>query len=440
MLAIRLFIALLVALTARPYAQQAAVAFEHVNYIPMSSEQVQPDRTILVADGQISVGGNNMKLLAGTVRVDGRGRYLMPALAEMHAHIPNDTAEAERVLFMYAANGIGTIRSMLGDPSHFRLRDRVRRGELIGPAMVLSGPSFNGQTASTPAAAAARVVEQARAGYDFLKMHPGIPLNAFNSLAAAADRSGIRFAGHVPREVGLQRALQAKYWTIDHLDGYMEALAGPRAPASQNFGVNLMAQVDESRIAALAAETKAAGVSNVPTQILLENWYGPDSPEAMLKRPEMQYVGPAERSQWAAIKRDNLAEASAKDRARFIAVRRRLIKALQDAGAELLLGSDAPQVWNVPGFSIHRELASYVAAGLTPYQALLTGTRNVQAHLAELGSPFLITDGEPASLVLLEGNPLENITNTSRIAGVVVRGRWIPKTEIDRRLAGFRAK
>ena len=123
---IELFIALLVALTARPYAQQAAVAFEHVNYIPMSSEQVQPDRTILVADGQISVGGNNMKLLAGTVRVDGRGRYLMPALAEMHAHIPNDTAEAERVLFMYAANGIGTIRSMLGDPSHFRLRDRVR--------------------------------------------------------------------------------------------------------------------------------------------------------------------------------------------------------------------------------------------------------------------------------------------------------------------------
>jgi len=423
---------------AMPAAQNQAVVFEHVNFIPMDSDRVQPDRTILVVDGQLSLVGNDTKLPAGTVRVDGRGRFLMPALAEMHAHIPNDTAEAERVLFMYVANGIGTIRSMLGDPSHFRLRDRVRRGELIGPAMVLSGPSFNGQTASTPAAAAARVAEQAKAGYDFLKMHPGIPLNAFNSLAAAAERSGIRFAGHVPQDVGLQRALQAKYWTIDHLDGYMEALAGPRAPASENFGVNLMSQVDESRIAALAAQTKAAGVSNVPTQILLENWYGLDSAESMQKRPEMQYVRPAELRQWVATKRDNDASVSAKDRARFIAVRRRLIKALQDSGAGLLLGSDAPQVWNVPGFSIHRELASYVAAGLTPYQALMTGTRNVQVHLAELGSPFTITDGEPVSLLLLDGNPLENITNTSRITGVLIRGRWIPKAEIDKRLAGLR--
>ncbi len=127
---------------------------------------------------------------------------------------------------------------------------------------------------------------------------------------------------------------------------------------------------------------------------------------------------------------------SAKDRARFIAVRRRIIKALQDAGAGLLLGSDAPQVWNVPGFSIHRELATYVASGLTPYEALATGTRNVATYLNRPDGGT-VRQGARADLVLLDANPLENIANTRRIAGVIVAGRWIPKTEIDRRLAAL---
>ena len=423
-----------------PAAQPTPVLFEGVTYIPMDGEtstSVNRDRSVLVSNGRITqIGVAGAKVPDGAIRVDGRGKFLMPALAEMHAHIPNDPAEAERVLFMYVANGIGTIRSMLGDPSHFRLRERVMRGEIVGPAMILSGPSFNAQTAGTPEAAASRVAAQVKAGYDFLKIHPGIPLTAFNGLAAAADKAAIRFAGHVPAAVGLPRALQLKFWTIDHLDGYVEALAGPGAPASQNFGVNLMSHVDESRIAALAASTKGADVWNVPTQILLENWYGPESAETMQQRPEMQYVRPAEAAQWIATKRNNDAAVLAKDRARFIAVRRRVIKALQDAGARLLLGSDAPQVWNVPGFSIHRELASYVAAGLTPYQALATGTRNVSAHLTA-ERRFTIREIDRASVIMLDANPLENIANTTRIAGVMVAGRWIPKAEIDRRLAAL---
>ncbi len=453
-----------VLLSDRPAAQpNTLTVFEHVTVIPMVSEQVINDAAVWVGKGGgiITIGSGDSGIMnppSDRIRIDGRGKFLIPALAEMHAHIPNDTAEAERVLFMYVANGIGTIRSMLGDPSHFRLRERVRKGEIVGPTMLLSGPSFSGQTAATPAAAAARVNDQKKAGYDFLKIHPGVPRTAFDALAAAADKASIRFAGHVPLDVGLQRALQAKYWTIDHLDGYMEALAGPRGRESENFGVNLMSRIDESRTAALVADTKAAGVWNVPTQILLENWYGSDSPEAMQRRPEMQYVRPAEVAQWMSEKRRNLADYSAKDRERFIAVRRRLIKTLQDAGAGLLLGSDAPQVWNVPGFSIHRELASYVAAGLTPYQALATGTRNVAAHLGtlepkSLGKPQDGADGrllEPrevlqprgtirmaanTDLVLLDANPLENIANTTRIAGVMIGGRWIPRAEIDRRLA-----
>lgn len=431
-------VALLLLAVGQPAAQQPAVVFEHVNVIAMDSEGVRADSFVLVAGGNIvglGPGDYRGNPPAGTIRIDGRGKFLMPALAEMHAHIPNDPAEAERVLFMYVANGIGTIRSMLGDPSHFRLRDRVMRGEIVGPMMVLSGPSFNGQTAALPAVAATRVADQKKTGYDFLKIHPGVPRAAFDAMAAAADKAGIRFAGHVPADVGLQRALEAKYSTIDHLDGYVEALAKPGAPASQNFGVNLMSHIDESRIAALAKQTAAAAVGNAPTQILLENWYGPESPEAMRKWPEMRYVRPPEAEQWVATKRENMQAVSAADRQRFISVRRRLIKALHDAGANLLLGSDAPQVWNVPGFSIHRELATYVAAGLTPYQAIATGTRNVAGHLGKLDERGTIQAGRRADLVLLDANPLENIANTSRIAGVMVGGRWIPKAEIDRRLA-----
>lgn len=139
-----------------------------------------------------------------------------------------------------------------------------------------------------------------------------------------------------------------------------------------------------------------------------------------------------------ASRRQNEAAYAPEHRQRFIALRRRLIRALHDGGAGLLLGSDAPQVWNVPGFSIHRELATYVAAGLTPYAALATGTRNVAAHFGTLDRAGTIEPGKRADLVLLDGNPLQDIANTSRIAGVMIGGRWLSKREIDERLQEYR--
>jgi imidazolonepropionase-like amidohydrolase len=423
-------------IAAAPSAQERVLAFAGVTVIPMDRERLVPDQTVVVRGDRIAAIGATAEVMvpAGATRIDGQGRFLMPALAEMHAHIPNAAAQAERVLFMYVANGIGTIRSMLGAPAHFELRQRAVRGEIVAPTMYLSGPSFNGQTAATVQAAVARVNEQQAAGYDLLKIHPGIPRSAFDALAAAADRAGIRFAGHVPADVGLERALSARFWTIDHLDGYMEALAGPGAPTADLFGVNLVGRIDESRIPALVKQTVAAGVWNVPTQILLENWYGATDANTMRQWPEMRYASASELNQWTANKRESEAMYPAAQRERFIAVRRRLLKALHDAGAGILLGSDAPQVWNVPGFSIHRELASYVAAGLTPYQALATGTRNVAVHTGTLASTGTVENGKRADLVLLDANPLQDIANTSRIAGVMIGGRWLPRADIDRRL------
>jgi hypothetical protein len=416
--------------------QTPAVAFEGVSVIPMDRERVLDAHTVIVHDGRIAeIGATGaVAVPANATRVDGRGKFLIPALSEMHAHLPTEREDAERVLFMYVANGIGTIRSMLGDPAHFTFRERARRGEIVAPTMYLSGPSFNGQTAPTREAAASRVREQKKAGYDFLKIHPGVPRDAFDALAQTADTQAIRFAGHVPADVGLSRALEAKYWTIDHIDGYVEALARPGAPDGQLFGINLVGHVDESTIPKLVERTRAAGTWIVPTQILIENWYGSDSVDAMRKWPGMQFVSSNEMDEWVATKQKNVQAYSADHRARYIALRRRLIKAFHDGRVGILLGSDAPQTWNVPGFSIHREIATYVAAGLTPYEALATGTRAVAAHFDTLERTGTIESGKRADLVLLDGNPLQDIANTSRIAGVMIGGRWLTKSDIDRRL------
>jgi hypothetical protein len=432
------FVIALVAAAVPAGQQPAAIAIERVSVIPMDRERVLADHTVLVRDGRIAEIGpaGRITVPSSATRVDGQGQYLMPALAEMHAHVPSGPAagQAERVLFLYVANGIGTIRSMLGDPSHFQLRQRAGRGEIVAPTMYLSGPSFSGQTVQTPDDATERVLEQKRAGYDLLKIHPGVQRPVFDALAAASGRESIRFAGHVPVDVGLQRALDTRYWTIDHLDGYVEALARPGAPEAQLFGINLVDHVDESRLPSLVAATRAAGTWNVPTQILLEHWYGPEDPDTMRKWPEMRYANPAEVDQWVATKRKFTEAYSADHRARYLALRRRIIKALHDGGAGLLLGSDAPQTWNVPGFSVHREIATYVAAGLTPYQALATGTRNIAEHLGTLDRTGTVEAGKRADLVLLDGNPLQDISNTSRIAGVMIGGRWISRADIDRRL------
>lgn len=410
----------------------AVTVIDHVTVIPMDRERLLSDHTLVVSGGRIERMGpsGTVSSPAGAARVDGRGKYLVPTLSEMHAHIPGgqaSDAEIERVLFLYAAHGIGTIRGMLGHPRHLPLRSRVARGELIGPTIYTSGPSLNGNTIPTAAAATEAVRMQKAAGYDFLKIHPGVPLASFEALSATAAQVQMRFAGHVPAEVGLSRALEARYWTIDHLDGYVEALAAPGGPPSQMFGLNLIGRVDESTVASLVAQTKKAGVAQVPTQALFEHWVGADDPGAMAAWPEMRYVPESQVAQWIEQKRKIAAGAAPDDRARFLALRRRLLKQMHAEGVSLLLGSDAPQVWNVPGFSVHRELQYLVGAGLSPWAALETGTRAVARFFGTAAERGTIEAGKRADLLLLDANPLEDIRNSSRIAGVMLGGRWLPR-------------
>ena len=291
-------LSLVVAAAAMPQPKPSAVvAFTNVSVLPMDRETVLSGQTVVIRDGKIAELGAAaaVRVPDGAVSVDGQGKFLMPTLAEMHAHIPAGNAAdstVERTLFLYAANGLGTIRGMLGDPRHLQYRERVAKGELFSPRIYTSGPSFNAKSATSPEVAAKMVQEQKAAGYDLLKIHPGVSRAAFDALDAKADELKIPFAGHVPLEVGLQRALEAKYHSIDHLDGYVEALA--KEPlTSQFFGLNLINQVDESKISSLVAATKAAGVWQVPTQVLMDSLLSEQSADEMAKWPEMKYV-PAE--------------------------------------------------------------------------------------------------------------------------------------------------
>jgi hypothetical protein len=332
------------------------------------------------------------------------------------------------------------VRGMLGHPSHLPLRARAARDELVSPTIYTSGPSLNGKSIPTTEAAARAVREQKEAGYDFLKIHPGIRREVFDTLAATARRLKIRFAGHVPLDVGLARALETRYATIDHLDGYIEAMVreGSSVDPSQSafFGVNLADQVDESKMAALVAATKRAGVWNVPTQVLMENLIVVGSADELARRPEMRYVPASTLAEWAENKNGLLegTGASPESARRMIEIRRKLIKALHAGGAGLLLGSDAPQMYNVPGFSTHRELETLVASGLTPHQALETGTRNVAVFFGTLKETGTVETGKRADLVLLDADPLKDIRNTTKRSGVMLRGRWLPQAEIEKRL------
>ena len=441
---------LLAAATACAQTRRPVYAFTDVTVVPMDRERLLPGRTVIVRDGRIETVGpaRSTQIPAGAIRIEGRGRYLMPGLAEMHAHVPagNDPQWTKDVLFLYAANGITFARGMLGAPAHLELRSKLERGELIGPRLYTSGPSLNGNSAATPGDGRRMVAEQKAAGYDFLKIHPGLDRPRYDAIAAAAREHRMPFGGHVPDAVGLRRALEAGQVTVDHLDGYMPLLLRDDSPLRDGeggfFGYDVADRVDDRKIAGLALLTRQAGVWNVPTDSLMHHMLLPDLTEAeLLAREEMRYVPRQMLAGWKQARAGlrSQPDFNAARAARFIAVRGKLIKALHDSGAGLLLGSDAPQVFNVPGFSLHRELGYLVQAGLTPYQALAAGTREVARFLGAPADFGTVEPGRRADLILLDADPLKDVANVRRRAGVMIGGRWLPKAEIDAGLAAIAA-
>ncbi|MDH3577120.1 MAG: amidohydrolase family protein [Gammaproteobacteria bacterium] len=420
-------------------------AFVNVNVVPMSSDAVITAQTVLVEDGFISAIGSvdEIRIPKGTKAIDGTDRYLMPGLAEMHAHIPEaDSNNLDRDFSLFVANGVTTVRGMLGLPSHVPLREALLSGEVFGPRLITSGPSLNGRSVAGAADARRQVREQAAFGYDFIKIHPGLSSEEFQAIAETANELGIPFAGHVPVAVGVEAALKLRMRAIDHLDGYFVALLPPGSHRSGGYGgffdVMLAAELEQERIDELAVATTAAGTWNVATQVLIENRISDVPVAELINRPESKYMPQATLQRWADRKQETLVERGFDPEAAALAIklRRRLILALHQEGAGLLLGSDAPQVFNVPGFSLHRELDVLVASGLTPFEALRTGTAAVAEFFGT--NAGYVQVGKDADLVLLDANPLENIENSRRIHGVMLRGSWLSGKTLEERLEKYR--
>lgn len=425
-------------------AGAASTAFLNVNVVPMTSETVIAGQTVIVENDVIAAIGDvdSVPVPEEAMVVDGTDRYLVPGLAEMHAHVPGaSSVELGRVLTLFAARGVTTMRGMLGGPSHLALRQQLLDGEVFGPRLITSGPSMNGNSVSGAADAERKVRAQHQSGYDFIKIHPGLSSSEFGAIATTANELGIPFAGHVPVSVGLDGALAAGIATIDHLDGYLAALLPADTDPSGGYGgffdVLLADQLIEARIADVAARTAASGALNVPTEALFEHRVAAVTVTELRNRPEMRYMSAATVERWAEAKQRQERERgfSADVAARAIEIRRQLILELHQTGAGLLLGSDAPQVFNVPGYSLHNELEFLVAAGLTPYEALHTGTAAVADFLGI--NTGIVAAGRDADLVLLDANPLEDIRNSQRIHGVMLRGAWYPSSALEQRLAPY---
>ena len=443
------------AAAARPVAAQAVTAFVGVTVVPMDSERTLADQTVIVRDGRIAEVGPRARVAVpdGAVRIDGSGRYLMPGLAEMHAHVPPQQAVTDAqirdIMFLYVANGVTTIRGMLGAPYQLELRDRLAKGELLGPTLYVGAPSLNGNSAPTPDSAAALVRAHKAAGYDFLKLHPGLTRPVYDAIVRTSREVGITFAGHISAPVGLAHTLASRQGSIDHLDGYLEASvpaalqARIASPTAQVTLPEVILAADAARLPSLARLTREAGVFNVPTAFLWESFFGPHTPEAMAARPEMRYASPQAVTAWTNQKRNRI-QLDAQEgmtpevAAAYLEFRRQTLKALADAGAPLLMGTDSPQMFNVPGFALYREIAVMRDAGLTPFQILESGTRNVARYATESlrlpGDFGTVEVGHRADLILITGNPLTDVSNVGRRAGVMVRGRWIAEDEIQRGL------
>ncbi|MGH7448782.1 MAG: amidohydrolase family protein [Longimicrobiales bacterium] len=422
-------------------------AFTNVNVLPMDEEVVLTDQMVVVRNGRITAVGPAAQtpVPAGATRIDGRGRYLLPGLAEMHGHIPGaNVAAAEDVLFLYVAAGATTVRGMQGHPAQLELKRRAAAGEIISPRLWLAAPPLSGRNVPDAAAADSLVRAAKTAGFDLLKVHEGIPAAAYAAIVRTATEVGLPWGGHVSEHVGVEGALRARQSTIDHMDDYIEALnprGSPGWSASGGERVRLMAlHADEARIAELARATRAAGVAIVPTQILWEVLRGARDPQPMVDRPENRYVSRAMIENWTNQAASLRASADPQAAAREVELRNRLLKAMSDEGVLILMGTDAPQVFSVPGFSLYRELPVMIAAGMTPWQVLRSGTVNVAKFFGIEDEAGTVRAGMRADLLLLDANPLDDISNIERNAGVMVDGRWLPAELIQQRLEAIAAK
>ncbi|UTW55761.1 amidohydrolase family protein [Kordiimonas sp. SCSIO 12610] len=427
--------AIICALATLSFTAKAQVVFDDVNVLNIEHGTVDEHQRVVVdGDRIIAVGSKSViSIPSGARVVDASGKYLMPGLGEMHGHIPPITSGKQAIadtLFLYVSNGVTTVRGMLGSEGQLELRKQANSGEITAPTLYLAGPSFNGNSVTSPEQASAKVLKQVDESWDLLKVHPGLTLPEYQAMAKTANEAGIEFGGHIPDQVGLLNALSVSQRTIDHLDGYIPFVEGAHKLA------------DDAKLVEAAKLTREARVGVVPTIALWKVLLRADNLDRLKALPELKYMPKATREGWINYYKQPQNIAFLRGSAPEIRHQNRLklLKVLSDEGVEILFGTDAPQVFSVPGFSIHNEMATMQEAGMTPQEILKSATLAVGNYFKTKDRFGQVRAGYRADLILLNGNPLTDLEYMKNPAGVVQRGHWLDRKTIDTELAAIEAR
>ena len=446
----------------RGHLTSGSYAIRNVTVIPMAGRTTSPSATVLVRDGRIAaVGPSSSVSVPNGVRViDGTGKFLIPGLTDTHTHLLSDGAEVHdsagpAELGVMVATGVTTARLMIGTPEQLQLRAAVAEGKVLGPQLWVASPQLTGRPSenalvvTTPDEARAAVKTASDAGYDFIKLTLFIDKPVHDAVTAEAQARGIRVVGHVEPPVGLATAIAANQ-QLEHLDTFIEEALSSGAPSKVSVtqgGVFQSAPwvtldfVDNRKLDSLAGVVARAGIYIGPTQNVFNTAFGIGETRAQLEdRPDWAFWPPRMRQgylnahtrYWDPARAGEKTEAR---RRRYVEVRNRLVKAIQDSGGKLITGSDTPEWYHMYGWGLHRELQALVKAGLTPHQALTASTVNAAAFLGASREWGTIETGKRADLVLVTANPLDDISNTLKIDAVSVGGRWLPRAELDAMIA-----
>jgi hypothetical protein len=336
---------------------------------------------------------------------------------------------------------------MIGTPLNIRLRPEIEAGRILGPQLWIASPQFagkndpNSRVVTTAEDSRRAVREVADAGYDFVKLTVEITPEVYDAVVDEAARRGIKVVGHVDPRVGIARALAAKQ-QIEHLDNYMESVLVDSAvgrPSVSDVGAykpknwETIDLVDLRKVDSLAGATARAGVYVTPTLAFFRIWFGTRlSDEEVRARPDYAHIPAKMREGYEGARAYYWKNPPSDERrARYIAIRNRMVKAIVDSGGHIMAGSDAPGGLMGYGWTLHRELAMLVDAGLTPLQALAAATRVPAAYIGAERDWGSLRRGSRADLVLLDADPLADIGNTSRISAVSIGGRWLERRALD---------